>query len=80
MTPPRCQSSNEKTPLLSDSTTTTDNSNNSVSLKKELGLLEGVSLILGIIIGSGIFITPKGVIKEAGSVGLSLVQLGINCS
>jgi len=78
MTPPRCQSSNEKTPLLSDSTTTTDNSNNSVSLKKELGLLEGVSLILGIIIGSGIFITPKGVIKEAGSVGLSLVVWGLS--
>jgi len=42
-------------------------------MKKELGLLEGVSIILGIIMGSGIFISPKGVLKDAGSIGFSLV-------
>lgn len=29
------------------------------TMKKELGLLEGCAIILGIIFGSGIFISPK---------------------
>uniref|UniRef100_A0A8D8FFT6 Large neutral amino acids transporter small subunit 2 n=2 Tax=Culex pipiens TaxID=7175 RepID=A0A8D8FFT6_CULPI len=44
-----------------------------VKMKKELGLLEGVAIILGIIFGSGIFISPKGVLMEVGAVGTSLV-------
>lgn len=44
-----------------------------VTMKKELGLLEGCAIILGIIFGSGIFISPKGVIQEVNSPGGSLV-------
>ncbi|XP_035825161.1 large neutral amino acids transporter small subunit 2-like, partial [Aplysia californica] len=44
----------------------------SITLKKQLGLLNGVAIIIGIIVGSGIFVSPKGVLLEAGSVGLCL--------
>nr|CAH7767158.1 unnamed protein product [Callosobruchus chinensis] len=51
----------------------TDTDNGKVKMKKHMGLLEGVAIILGIIFGSGIFISPKGIIEETNSVGLSLV-------
>ncbi|KAI8430503.1 hypothetical protein MSG28_000754 [Choristoneura fumiferana] len=38
-----------------------------VKMRKQLGLLEGVAIILGIIFGSGIFISPKEVLENTGS-------------
>jgi uncharacterized protein YneF (UPF0154 family) len=34
-----------------------------VEMKKTMGLFDGVSLICGVIIGSGIFISPKVILK-----------------
>jgi len=44
-----------------------------VRLKRQLGLLHGVGIVAGLVIGGGIYISPRGVILYAGSVGLSLV-------
>jgi len=44
-----------------------------VGLKPTLGLVQGCTIIVGSIIGSGIFIAPGGVLKETGSVNMSLM-------
>lgn len=54
-------------------TTIEEKNDDGVQLKRTLGLWNGVSIIIGIIIGSGIFVSPKGVLLESGSVGVALV-------
>uniref|UniRef100_A0A8D8R9M1 Y+L amino acid transporter 2 n=1 Tax=Cacopsylla melanoneura TaxID=428564 RepID=A0A8D8R9M1_9HEMI len=44
-----------------------------VCLKPKMTLLNGITVIVGSIIGSGIFVSPTGVLKETGSVNLALV-------
>lgn len=42
-------------------------------MKKELGLIDGCAIILGVIIGAGIFVSPKGVLLYSGSIGVALI-------
>lgn len=50
-----------------------DPDENAVQLKKELGLFDGVAIIIGVIIGAGIFVSPKGVLAHSGSIGQAIV-------
>lgn len=44
-----------------------------MELKKQITLFHGVAIIVGIIIGSGIFVSPVGILQNVKSVGMSFV-------
>ncbi|KAL1492114.1 hypothetical protein ABEB36_012604 [Hypothenemus hampei] len=44
-----------------------------ITLKPKMTLINGITVIVGSIIGSGIFVSPSGVLKNTGSVNVSLL-------
>lgn len=50
-----------------------DNGTNSVTLRKELNLISGTAVVIGLMIGAGIFITPSTILRYTKSFGLTLV-------
>ena len=50
-----------------------DSQSEKFGLKKQIGLTEATAVIAGVIIGSGIFMTPGGILTQVNSVGMSLL-------
>lgn len=48
-----------------------------VRLERCLSVWNGVAIIIGVIVGSGIFVSPTGVLSESGSMGAALLVWGI---
>ena len=44
-----------------------------ITLRKELNLISGTAVVIGLMIGSGIFITPSSILSYSQSFGLTLV-------
>uniref|UniRef100_A0A8D8DM29 B(0,+)-type amino acid transporter 1 n=1 Tax=Culex pipiens TaxID=7175 RepID=A0A8D8DM29_CULPI len=47
--------------------------NDLIHLKRRVGLFSGVALIVGTMIGSGIFVSPSGLLVRTGSIGVSFI-------
>uniref|UniRef100_T1E7C0 b(0,+)-type amino acid transporter 1 n=2 Tax=Colubroidea TaxID=34989 RepID=T1E7C0_CROHD len=65
----RKQSSNQAL----DDLSVTSKKPKSMNLQKEVGLISGICVIVGTVIGSGIFISPKSVLINVGAVGPCLI-------
>lgn len=48
-----------------------------VELKRQVGLFSASSLIISLMIGSGIFVSPTAVLKYSGSLGLCLIMWAV---
>lgn len=50
-----------------------ENKNENVGLQAKMSLVNGCTVIVGSIIGSGIFVSPTGVLMHTGSVNMALI-------
>ncbi|XP_033626493.1 cystine/glutamate transporter-like [Asterias rubens] len=62
-----------KKPIEDGDASSSAGSSDVVVLRREIGLWGCVSICVGIMIGSGIFISPKGILQNTGTVGMALV-------
>jgi len=51
--------------------------NQAVTLEKTIGIPQGMAIIVGVIVGSGIFVSPVGVLRQTHSVGMAFVMWGV---
>ncbi|KAG7168974.1 Y+L amino acid transporter 2-like 6 [Homarus americanus] len=70
------QTSTETNYLSADSSNADQCTDTGVQLKKVLGLWHGVALIVGLLIGAGIFVSPTMVVQYTGSVGTMIPKNG----
>nr|XP_022912661.1 Y+L amino acid transporter 2 [Onthophagus taurus] len=73
MTMKRKQSESEEKPSETNGTLSINDEDLSIKKKRKITLMNGVGLIIGTIIGSGIFVSPTGVFRSTGSVGASIL-------
>ena len=59
--------------LIKKSSNYSQDEKHSMRLKRELNFLHGISIVVGIVIGAGIFATPSVILKHSGSVGVSFL-------
>lgn len=62
-----------KTTVVDGSCGQLDKVTGGTEMEKSVGLFSGTTLIVGTMIGSGIFISPKGILEGTGSVAFSLI-------